>query len=299
MAERAHSSGFTLVELITVLVIVGIMTSFLALLVIQPFRAADDITQRARLTDQADLVVGLVRREVRTALPNSVRVESDGDRTAVEFVPTEQGGRYRRRNDPGNPSDRLNRARDNDTFDVLGRLPDIGAIKDTGTGGIDCATDDRDCMNIFNTGQTDNNVYAGDNIAEIVGVNNPGGPDFTDDQLVFDDNGTDTPTFANHSPQQRFFVFRDVVSFVCDTGSNELLRYSTYGLMNNQPVTDSEFDSTVNVDSNLVADDLSTCNFSYNPGAATRQGLLQIEIGLTRNNETVELFGQVHVVNVP
>jgi len=294
MTRATRQQGFTLVEVIVVTLILGIMASFLALVVIQPFRAADDITQRARLTDQLDLVMNQIQREVRTAVPNSVRVDSSDN--AVEFVPTETGGRYRRLPAPGGSSNKLDRAKTSDTFDVLGRVPDFSEIV-TGSAGIGCAdTPDpnEDCINIFNTGQTNFDIYDSDNsgnpdnIAKIT-VTDPG-----DDQLTYDNGGANTPAFNAHSPNQRFFIFDDVVSFVCDGGN--LLRFATYGLQSNQPTSPSDFPDTT---ASLVVDDLSSCQFNYDAGAATRQGLLKVELELKRNNETVELFHQIHVVNVP
>jgi MSHA biogenesis protein MshO len=154
-------------------------------------------------------------------------------------------------------------------------------------------------VNIFNTDQTNFDIYEQNNIAKITKKFNAGGPDFSDDQLRYNNGGTNPNGFNAHSPNQRFVIFDDVVSFVCDRGSDELLRYATYGLtsdaMGGQPVTEGDFGGGDQV----VADDLDTCALSYDPGAATRQGLLQVEIGLTNDGETVELFGQVHVVNAP
>jgi len=285
MTRATRQQGFTLVEVIVVTLILGIMASFLALVVIQPFRAADDITQRARLTDQLDLVMNQIQREVRTAVPNSVRVDSTNQ--AVEFVPTETGGRYRRLPAPGGSSDKLDRAQTTDTFDILGTLPDFAEIGTAASGGVDCAVDDDDCINIFNTGQTNFDIYDQDNIAKIVGK------DAAANQLTYDNGGANTPAFNAHSPNQRFFVFDDVVSFVCD--GSDLLRFSAYGLQSGQPTSPGDFST----DSRLVIDDLTDCAFTYDPGAATRQGLLKVELEISRNNESVQLFHQIHVVNVP
>jgi MSHA biogenesis protein MshO len=48
-----------------------------------------------------------------------------------------------------------------------------------------------------------------------------------------------------------------------------------------------------------MADDISTCAFSYAPGSAERAGLLTLELGIGTAGETVNLLAQVHVDNVP
>ena len=291
MIDRSRCQhGYTLIELVTVMVLIGALVGVAAVFIVEPFRASRDIDQRAKLTDQADLVLDRIVREVRRALPNSVRVSTSGGRMAVEFVATRTGGRYRRLPPSGPGGDTLNRAQASDSFDALGGLPDIGAINTSAGGSTVCATGARDCMSIYNTGQSGFDVYDGDNIAAITAVTDNAGTD----QLTFDTGGSG-PAFAAHSPRQRFFVFGDVVSFVCDPGAGVLLRYATYGLQSAQPVAGGDFATAPD----LVADDLSACNLQYQPGTASRQGLLTVEIALTRGGETVDLLAQAHVVNAP
>ena len=120
--------GYTLIELLIVIVLIGAMVGVSAVFIVEPFRASRDISERARLTDEAELVIDRLIREVRRALPNSVRVTAGGGRTAVEFVATRTGGRYRRLPPASAGGDTLNRARASDTFDVLGGLPGMGEV---------------------------------------------------------------------------------------------------------------------------------------------------------------------------
>ncbi|MDZ7748268.1 MAG: hypothetical protein U5K43_05060 [Halofilum sp. (in: g-proteobacteria)] len=137
---------------------------------------------------------------------------------------TRTGGRYRRLRGTGGVGDTLNRAQSSDSFDALGGLPSIASVV-TGGPGTDCAEGNYDCISIYNTGQSGFDVYDGDNVAAITGKTDNAGTD----QLTFDTGGSG-PAFAAHSPRQRFFVFGDVVSFVCDPAAGRLLRYATYGL---------------------------------------------------------------------
>jgi len=289
MSDAARQRGFTIIELVVVMLLMGALAGIAGALIVQPFRASADIAQRARLTDQADLVIDRVTRDVRAALPNSVRVRSAGGRTAVEFVSTRTGGRYRRLPPSGGGGDTLDRARSSDTFDVLGGLPDIADVQ-TRSPGTDCANGAGDCISIYNTGQSGYNVYDGDNIAAVTARADTAG----NDQLSYDTGGSG-PAFASHSPHQRFFVIDDVVSYVCDNSTGELIRYASYGLQSVQPVADATFGTS----SALVAQDLSGCSFSYAAGTSTRQGLLTMNLGLTHGGETVTLLAQAHVANVP
>lgn len=280
--NRSHHNGFTLIELITVMVLIGALVAVSAIFIVEPFRAADDMRRRAELVDEAQLIIERMSREIRTALPNSVRTNSAGGRTGLEFVTTRTGGRYRRLPAGGGAGDTLNRTQSSDTFDVLGGLPDSGDVM-TGPGGIDCAAGTGDCISIYNTGQTNFNVYDGDNLAKVASV--------TANSLGYDNGGT-APAFRQHSPQQRFFVIDDVVSFICDAATSSLQRHSGYGLDAGQNLSPGGT-------TGLMGRDVTGCNFSYVQGTSSRAGLVTIDITISRDGETVSLFHQVHVMNAP
>ncbi len=285
---HARANGFTLVELIVVLTIVGVLAVLGSVIIVQPFLATEDISRRGQLVDSADLALERMAREIRLAVPNTVRIASIGDRTAVEFVPTLTGGRYRRYNDPGtNDDDPINLGPASDTFDVLGGLPQFG---EAGTGGTTCGEADATCMNIYNTGQSGFNLYDGDNLARI-SAKAAGPPHQT---LTFTEVGSGAgPTFRSHSPRQRFYLFDTVMSFVCDTGTGRLTLHQDYGLNGSQSTTPGG-------DTGLVTDGVQSCSFDYQGGTATRSGLLTIVMRFARSEGgAITLFKQIHVLNAP
>jgi MSHA biogenesis protein MshO len=282
------SRGFTLVELVVVLTVVGVLAVLGSVIIVQPFLATEDISRRGQLVDSADLALERMAREIRLALPNTVRVESSGVRTAVEFVPTLTGGRYRRYNDPTTTDDdRINLAPPTDTFDVLGGLPQFA---DVGTGGTACGAADATCMNIYNTGQSGFDLYAEDNLARISGKNTSP----LHQQLTFTEAGpTAGPTFRSHSPRQRFYLFDTVMSFVCNTNTGRLTLHRDYGLNATQTTTPGG-------NTSLVADGVRRCEFAYQGGTATRSGLLTIVMEFARDEGgAITLFKQIHVLNAP
>ncbi|MBT8434588.1 MAG: prepilin-type N-terminal cleavage/methylation domain-containing protein, partial [Gammaproteobacteria bacterium] len=74
MHRPACQSGFSLVELIVVVVLLGILASGAGLLILQPIEAYDDQVRRQQLVDQGEMALRQIARDVRRALPNSVRI---------------------------------------------------------------------------------------------------------------------------------------------------------------------------------------------------------------------------------
>ena len=268
-------SGFTLIELILVIILIGILSAVATVFILPPFQAAIDIERRANLVDAADSALTRIGREARNALPNSIRVHNPG---FVEFISTRTGGRYRRLPAPGGGSDTFVPARSTDSFDVLGGLPDAGTVA-TGGAGTNCATNNGDCVSVFNTGQPGFNAYNRENIAAITGA--------TGNSITYDTGGAG-PAFSTHSPRQRFFVVDDVISYRCENG--RMIRYSGYGLQSGTP-------NLANPE--LVAENVANCQFTFNPGTATRRGLLTLRIDMARDTEDVFLLTQTQVMNAP
>ena len=74
MRAPRRQNGFTLIELVITLVISTIVVSFVSLFISGPVRGFADQARRARLVDAADAALERIGRDVRRALPNSVRV---------------------------------------------------------------------------------------------------------------------------------------------------------------------------------------------------------------------------------
>lgn len=269
-------NGFTLIELVIVILILGILSFTLINILRGPMEAFVDVQQRAQLVDIAETALQRMTREIRLALPNSIRISG----TAIEFLRTLDGGRYREQG-----ANRLKFNKQSDTFEFLGPLNNFGGI-DVGAGTLqsDCLNDTVDCMVVFNTGQPSADAYNGDNIAAITAK--------AASTLSFD--LTPVPNFPFESPRQRFFVVDTPVSFVCS--GSQIRRYSHYTIVGAQPVP--PVGATSN---NRLIDQISSCSMEYDPGTATRGGLVTISITVQDASlgQSVTLLQQVHVDNQP
>ena len=87
-----RSRGFTLLEAIAVIVITGIIAAVVAVFMQKPVQGYFSSTARLAMADTADTALRRIARDVRLALPNTVRVDASG--MFLEFIPIKTGGRY-------------------------------------------------------------------------------------------------------------------------------------------------------------------------------------------------------------
>lgn len=281
-----RAPGFTLIELIVVMLILAILGFFLANLIRGPMQAFVQVQQRANLVQIAETALQRMTREIRLALPNSIRVDAGN---AVEILRTLDGGRYRRQIGAG--GDVLDFTATTDTFDYLGPLNNLSSIVfNAAASQPDCLNNTVDCLVIFNTGQTGADAYSSDNMAALTNA--------TASQLAFTFAGSGgAANFPLESPRQRFFVVDKAVSFICDTGSGEINRYDGYTIAATQP----SVGTPPVTPARLLVDQVAACSFSYNAGSENRAGL--VTLSLTINDaglgQQVTLLQQAHVSNQP
>lgn len=96
-----RAAGFTLVELVVVIVLTAIVASFMVLFLDAPMQSYFAQTRRSDLVDSANRITGAVTADVRTALPNSLRVNLA--RTALELLATTGVARYYGQGDKSGP----------------------------------------------------------------------------------------------------------------------------------------------------------------------------------------------------
>jgi MSHA biogenesis protein MshO len=265
--RQPGSHGFTLVELLVVMTILGILAALGGMFVVWPVRGFFDLSRRATLVDTAENALRRMQRDIRLALPNSVRIAGSG--LCLEILLTDDGGRYRARGSGDPLADPLDFTRPDTGFDVLGNLsqaPSNGQYLVV--------------YNLTSTG-TEGNAYRGDNRAVVA----------TGSTAV---NIKLNPAmqFPRSSPYQRFFLLDGPVSYVCDLSSGTLTRHSGYSISASQPV--SPGGSTA-----VMARHVRACSFSYQPGTSQRAGLVTLSLQVTEEEESITLLHQVHVENAP
>lgn len=288
--------GFTIIELIVVIVISGILASMIASFIVRPIQGSVQLSARAALVDQADLALRRMARDIRRALPNSVRVNGSGD--AIEFLLVRDAATYRSargNNVPAGGSGNHNNPIEedwldftgDDRFNVLGRFSALGVAHGSALpAGARLA--------IYTT---DGGELYGDAAANLTtGVITPSSTTVT----LLDDDDEDALSlsvpfvFRYASPSQRVYVVDGPVSYTC--AGSSLRRHDGYAVTAAQPAL-ADLPAGI-----LMANQLTNCaaSFRYVPGTPQRAGLVTLRLTLaSADGGRVELLREVQVENVP
>ncbi|MEB0134702.1 type II secretion system protein [Actimicrobium sp. CCC2.4] len=267
---QRHQYGFTLIEAVMVLTITAIVAGVVAIFLRTPVQSYFDVSRRVTVTDTLDTALQRIGRDVRLALPNSVRVSADGQ--SLEFLHTRAGGRYRSETDRAGNGDVLDFNNVDLSFDVLGAPLEM-------TSG--------DQIVVYNLGVPGADAYE-TTISALPHVRKAyTGPSGLVSHITL---ATDT-RFPFDSPGHRFQVVDTAVTYRCRDGV--LMRYWGYGIQPAQP------DPPTDGQSALLATQVSACYFGYAPGVTERSGLVTLQLALTSQDETTRLAYQVHVSNAP
>ena len=274
-SKSAARAGFSLVELIMVITLTGIIGAMVAVFILRPVASYVDSARRAELSDIADTALRRIVRDLRLALPNSVRVtQSPAGTFYLEFLLTSGGGRYRTDKTSGGAGDPLDFTAADASFDVIG--PTL-----TFAGG--------ESIVIYNLGFTGADAYAGNNRAAY------GSAAGTVSNIVLSGLGKQFP-FA--SPGNRFHVVQYAVTYKCDPVAGEIRRYWNYGILAGQPTSALPGSGS----SAQLARNVGACAITYDQNAIQgRNGVVTLSVTLTTTagGEAVSLFQEAHVSNVP
>ena len=298
--NKYTQTGFTLIELIMVMVITGIISTVVAMFLKAPVDQYMDIARRAEMTDIADTALHRMARDIRTAVPNSVRLPILAGSTYIEFLPTKTGGRYR-----ANPAtsgvaqcggtlaqDIFDFTIADTCFEILGPAIDFTADDQIVVGST---------QSNGNPPYQDPTAAACGMAATTTCIRRPvsaGGAGVQ--QRVVMTSAYAFPSFAVLAGQRFEVVPSDqqAVTYACENvggavdGTGTLTRYWAYGFNAVQAAPPLSGSSA------LLADKISACSIAYNT-ANPRNALVAITLTITRGGESISLYQEIHVNNTP
>lgn len=294
---KAFQRGFTLIELIVVMVVTGILAGILVTFFSPAVNNYFASSRRAMLTDAADGAMRRMSRDIRVSVPNSVDIRSGSQGPCIGMLPSSSGGRFRTDRDVDwdnahpNPADQSKPVTPGMTFGTFDATTAVSGNQN-------------DWVLIGN--QTYDEVYTSGNHGRLVAP--PSAP--PDPRL-----GSKRITLQAPMPVPsgydgaRFFIVpnaQQVVAYVCagsgvDASGNGLgTLYRVRGL----PLGASSpyaCPAAIAGTTPVVATHVSACTikFTPNPGPTQLSGLVEVDLTLTEANENVRLNFGVVVENVP
>lgn len=270
MQASTHKQGFTLIELVSVIVILGIVSVGVSSFIRDSTQIFVDTTERDQLLSDSRFVIERLNRELRRAVPNSVRIGANGDDDCIEFVPIEWSSFYL--DIPVLPESGI----DISVFDLT----------DFAGNSHEFDEDEVDYALVYPL--NDQDVY---DLNEGRRLQIDTHTDETDETTTLEVDGE----FEAHSPASRLYIVRDMVSYCVDDDAGQILRY--------QDAIDSDiYSASAVLMAQYVANNLGDSDdtpFTLSQASPTRNGAVTIMLRFSRNNEIVEFNNEVHIANVP
>jgi len=302
-SRQRKDDGFTLVELIMVIVIMAIIAAVVAPLIGGKYGAVIQSTERAKWVQQAEVGFFLMRRDLARSVPNSVFTSGgSGNDQITEFLFRDLGEpdfafRYRRRQ--FHPWDRLQPNEDS-RFDVFGSPGEYGPH--TGLAqpslyvsiGAESAAEVRSSWeNLF--GSPDGDIAP---VGDITNQEGENGNPIANVTIDHDDDGSpDNHDFDGHSPHYRAYFTNGPVAYRCLNG--QLLRIHGYNVLSNQPLT-TRLSSNRTGNNPVVSralDNVLSCSFRVIPGQSYQPPSLEVMLEIGEGSESIRLIDTIQLEN--
>ena len=280
--DYSYTKGFTLLELIIVISILGVMSVGISGFISLTTQTYLNVSERDELLSSARFAVERLNRELRNAVPNSIRVRSDTARQCLEFAPIVASTIYT--DIPVSPEP--------------GRLDVLVIPFQVNNSDYSCPSICQDKVVVYPL--TSDDVYIQD---LFLGAGKSFGLDVFSPPAGLDEWAlplskpffNDTITFEQDSPTNRLYIFKDPVSYCVDSG--KLIRYEGHNFSQTQVLkpTSSSALMAENIAA-ITADDLP---FTVQQSTLQRNALVQIKLQFIRDGENIVFNNEVHLNNVP
>jgi MSHA biogenesis protein MshO len=273
-----------------------------AVFIVRPMEGYRLLQKRAALVDAAENSLKRMDRDMRTALPASVRIVTAANGFALEMLPTIDGGKY-------------NNSLFGSTYQRLGFFGDtvfdtLGCLNSSAIAALTLPAAINPMRIVVNNGAVVNNVLT--NVYQDAGL--AAGAEsvitpatgLTITLSVFPGPGACVPpnthriTFSVahnfrdvENTNRRFFVVTTPVTYLCNQTAGTLTRYADYPIQSAQPT----LAAPPPVAGALVVDNVTSCGVDTTTADVRNRGVVTLALGLARDGEQVMLVQQTALAN--
>lgn len=262
--RNCRQAGFTLIELIAVLIVLGIVTALGSSFLVTSVDSYRQMQVKHRLVGKGRLALEQMTRYLRSSVPGSVRVSASGD--CIEFLPTVGGGNY------------------------IGELADDsnGAAPTTSISTAPIGTDLGSAIYVVVGALNASEIYTLAQPSARANVGSLGAQPYTAIPLQSGHR------FVRNSNYKRLYLADNPRRF-CISGTN-LVAYEAYGLG-----TASLNDSNPGGASLLLANSVAPQGnaFSLSGGSEDRNAVISVSLTFSEASVSIDLNQKILVRNVP
>ena len=266
--RKKNMAGFTIVEMVTVIVLLSIITLGTTQFIGQGTSIYRDAITRDNLQQLGRFAIERMSRELRNALPGSIRTGINGSVQCIEFVPIVAGSSYLQ-----------------PVADAAISSLNVVDFNYNYASGDQIAIATLDAASVYSGGGTSNLTGAS------AAVNNQRTLTFAAKQ------------FPQESTTGRFFIVTSPVSFCVDDVDDSLRRHSNYGIATGQAIPPAGGDLLAEHIQSVEEGGSPITLFNFNEGTAQRSAVVAMTLVFndrgTLGIEWMRFSQEVFVRNTP
>ena len=272
-------AGFTLIELVVVMVILGVMavgiTGFMSL----SSQVFVNVSERDEILSNARFVIERMNREVRNAVPNSARLLTTSGYQCLEFIPIKASTFYTKIN-----------VAPEDTSNSLTVID----FEDRQGNPYSCPAGCGDRVAVYPLEPSNLYIETPSSGAQTYVLTR-----YTPPMLPSNSEGTVTlnvsAVFAEHSPTSRAYFFGSPVSY-CVFSNGDIERYADYSMSATQAIPSGG-------NSSLMAEEvlysMAFPPFEIVGATLERNALVQSTLIFERDGEEISFNNEIQILNTP
>lgn len=269
-----RTGGFTLIELVAVIVILGVLGIATTKFIVFGTELYIQATDRQHVLSKSRFLVERLSRELKSSIPNSVRIRNDSISSCMSYVPIKGSGAYRTDSSATPPPIAPNSGTQIDVVSWQGNY------------------DANDLLYIYAANVND--IYRNNTQFAVIDAISGTSPNFQ-----FSLNFTNSDDyFTLGSPQQRYYTASGSVIWCLYRGN--MYRFESSSISPIMPRVFTVVGRGVLMSEGLANTISSEPPFTYRSGALYRNSVVNLYFEFNANLDENMFFNQeVHIANVP